>query len=215
MIAPHVHRIWEIPPADIPGFGTAGMKAAASRRIDEIRHGTLDAQQRTLLVKTRYGLQKGTGVWVTGIMEKVVHVGHFAEIAGIHHADPVAGFGHYTQIVGNQQNGGNFRLLQASQQIQNLGLDRDIEIGGGLIGNQQQRAAGQGNGDHDALLHAPRQVVGVEFDNLFRIGNPQLADDLDGPPQGLLFETPLPVFHQRYLFRQGNQQVPGFLAARA
>ena len=43
---------------------------------------------------------------------------------------------------------------QAVDQLQNLRLNRDVERGGRLVGDQQLGAAGDRHGDHDALSHA-------------------------------------------------------------
>ncbi|MNV56998.1 hypothetical protein D3C71_1493080 [compost metagenome] len=52
-------------------------------------------------------------------------------------------------------------FLQGAQQIQNLRLDGHIQRGGGFVCNQQARVAGNGHGDHHALVHAARHLVRV------------------------------------------------------
>ncbi len=158
-------------------------------------------------MKTRHGLEQGPGVGMTRGLEKIGHIGHFAKVAGIHDADPVAGFGHHPQVVGDEQDRCNFRLPQAAHQVQDLGLNGDIEVGGGLIGNQQQRAAGQGHGDHDALFHPPREVVGIKPDHFFGVGNAQFADDVHRPSQGLRLQAFLPTPHQGQTCGQGHQGI--------
>ena len=53
--------------------------------------------------------------------------------------------------------------LNVFQQVQVLGLDGHVEVGGGLVGNDQPRAAGQRDGAHDALAHTAAHLVGVFF----------------------------------------------------
>nr|WP_286276150.1 hypothetical protein [Naasia aerilata] len=52
-------------------------------------------------------------------------------------------------------------LLQRAQEVEDLGLDRDVERGGGLVGDEELGAPGQGHGDRHALRHAARNLVGV------------------------------------------------------
>ena len=47
-------------------------------------------------------------------------------------------------------------LHQILHQLQNLGLDGDVQCCGRLIGDQQLRFGGKRHGDHRALTHAAR-----------------------------------------------------------
>ena len=49
--------------------------------------------------------------------------------------------------------------LQPHQQVEDLLLDRHVERGGRLVGDQQLRVAGDGDGDHHALALAARHLV--------------------------------------------------------
>jgi hypothetical protein len=52
-------------------------------------------------------------------------------------------------------------LLQIAQQVEDLGLDRDVERGGGFVGDQQARVARDRHRDHHALVHAAGHLVRV------------------------------------------------------
>ena len=52
-------------------------------------------------------------------------------------------------------------LLQLGEQLEDLALDRHVERGGRLVGDQQLGLAGQRHRDHHALLLAARQLVRV------------------------------------------------------
>ncbi len=52
-------------------------------------------------------------------------------------------------------------LLQLPHQVEDLRLDRNIERGRRLIGDQQRRLADHRHGNHHALAHAAREFVGV------------------------------------------------------
>ena len=45
--------------------------------------------------------------------------------------------------------------------VQDLRLDRDVQRGGGLVGDQQARLTGQRHRDHRALAHAARKPVRI------------------------------------------------------
>ena len=55
-------------------------------------------------------------------------------------------------------------LLQPAQQHDDLDLHGDVECGGGLVGEQHRRAAGQRQRDHRPLPHSARHFVRVGFE---------------------------------------------------
>jgi serine kinase of HPr protein (carbohydrate metabolism regulator) len=69
---------------------------------------------------------------------------------------------------------------QALHQFQDLRLDRHVERGGRLVGDDQLRVAGQCDRDHDALAHAARQLVRVLLEAALGIGNADQAQEFDG-----------------------------------
>ena len=62
-------------------------------------------------------------------------------------------FGDHAHIVGDQDNRGAGRILDFADQVEDLRLDRHIERGGRLVGDQQFRIARQRHRDHRALAH--------------------------------------------------------------
>jgi hypothetical protein len=86
--------------------------------------------------------------------------------------------------------------LQALDQVEDLGLGGDVERGGGLVGDQQRRIAGERHGDHRALAHAAGKLERVAVDRAFRIGNLDLAQQVDGAGAGgLLVQAPVQLQH--------------------
>ena len=83
----------------------------------------------------------------------------FHHLAGVHHHDAVRCFGHHGHVVGDQHQRHAALALQRYQQVENLFLDRDVQRGGRLVGDQQQRVAGDRHGDHHPLVHAAGQLV--------------------------------------------------------
>ena len=75
------------------------------------------------------------------------------------------------------------RALLADQ-LEDLGLDRDVEGGGRLVGEQQRRAARQRDRDHHALAHAARQLVRVLIEPSLGLGDADVAQQLDRRSRG-------------------------------
>jgi hypothetical protein len=72
--------------------------------------------------------------------------------------------------------------LQPGQQLQDLRLHGHVEGGGGFVGHQQLRFAGQGRGEHHALLHAAAQLVGVVPGANLGIRQPHLPQQIQRAP---------------------------------
>ena len=83
------------------------------------------------------------------------------DLARVHDGDFVAGLGDNAHVVGDEDDGGAELALQLLHQLQNLSLYGDVEGGGGLVGDEQVGLAQQRHGDHDALLHTARKLVGI------------------------------------------------------
>ena len=62
------------------------------------------------------------------------------------------------EVVGDEDHGHVAVVLQLAQQVEDLRLHRDVEPGGGLVGHEEAGGAGEGDGDHDALAHAAREL---------------------------------------------------------
>ena len=101
-------------------------------------------------------------------------------------------------------------LLKPPEQVQDLGLDGDVEGGGRLVRDQQVRVSRQGDGDHDPLLHAPRELVWELLRASLRVGNADLVQQLDHPATG---RRPLEaVMHPQtlaHLVADGEHRIQG------
>ena len=109
-----------------------------------------------------------------------------------HHGHMVRKPAHDAQIVGNEDDRHAQPSLQIRQQFQDLCLDGHVERGGGFIGDDEPRIAGERERDHHALQLTARELVGVtvrlrvEADEPKRVGHQlgnlrlRLARDLQG-----------------------------------
>ena len=75
--------------------------------------------------------------------------------------------------------------LEVAHQIQDLGLNGDIERGRGLVGDEQGGVAGKGHGDHGPLAHAAAQLVRVFVHPALRRGNAHPFEHFQGTVQGV------------------------------
>ena len=84
---------------------------------------------------------------------------------------PVAGLGDDRQVVGDEDQRQAELAAEALEQLEDLGLDHDVEGGRRLVADDDRRVAGEGHRDHRPLAHPARQLV--------RIGGGALARDAD------------------------------------
>ena len=68
-------------------------------------------------------------------------------------------------------------------EVEDLRLDGDVERRGRLVGDQHLGIAGERHGDHGALAHAARELVGILLDALLGLGDADQLQHLDGPRQ--------------------------------
>ena len=107
-----------------------------------------------------------------------------------HHRDPVAQVGDDAEVVGDDQHAHVELRLQVTEQVEHLGLDRDVEGGGRLVGDEQVGVAGDRAGDQHALGHAARDLVRVGREGALRVGDAHAGEQVERPLLGLgLAET--------------------------
>ena len=83
----------------------------------------------------------------------------FYRLAGVHDHDVIGGFCHHTHIVGDHDGGGAGFALGQPDDVQDLGLDGDVEGRRRLIGNEYARVIRNRNGDDHALAHTAGKLV--------------------------------------------------------
>ena len=105
--------------------------------------------------------------------------------AAIQHDHVVGHVGDHAEVVGDVQDRHVQLVLEILHQLQNLRLDRDVERGGRLVGDQQRRIADQGHGDHRALAQPARELEGIGPERLLGIGEADPRQHLDGAQPAL------------------------------
>ena len=84
----------------------------------------------------------------------LVRIALLDDLSEIHDSNPVADMADDRQIVGNEEIGDTQLLLQISEQVDHLGLGRDIERAHRLIAHEQFRLEREGPCDSYALALA-------------------------------------------------------------
>ena len=140
-------------------------------RADDFGRGLVNRRR----VAFWLGGQQLAGVGVLRIGEEGLGGIVFDDLAVGHYIDAVGHVAHDAEVVGDQQDRHAEAGLQVLEQSEDLRLDRHVEGGGRLVGDQQVGLVGQGHGDHYTLALAARELVRPGVEALFDIGQ---ADQL-------------------------------------
>lgn len=90
------------------------------------------------------------------------------ELAGEHHHDPVGEVPCRCQVMRDVQHRDALLLAQGPHEVEDADTHRDVEHGGGFVGEDESRVHGQCPRDRDALPLPARQLVRVTVQQLRR-----------------------------------------------
>ena len=85
------------------------------------------------------------------------------DAAGVHDRDPVGETGDYREIVGDPDERGAGLSAKLFHLVDDLALDRNIEGGGRLVGNDELRPVDERNCNGDTLPHAAGKLVWIGY----------------------------------------------------
>ena len=179
--------------ADLEDDRVAGGDAAAALRVEaRVARGRRrteevvdDGQPQRPAVESRPALQQRLRV---GVPRRLEHLGGrplLADLPVAHHDDPVGDLADDGEVVGDEQHRHRVPLLQRGDELEDLLLDRDVERGRRLVGDQQLGLAGDRHRDHHPLLLAARQLRRKGVDPEPGIGNAHFVEELDRAPSRL------------------------------
>ena len=97
----------------------------------------------------------------------------------------------------NEDDGHAHLLLYVAHEVEYLGLGRDVQGGGRLVGNKDAGAARQRHGNHRTLSETSAQLEGILVYSLLRQGNTHLVQRLDGDVTGILLGD-VPMKHDGF-----------------
>ena len=102
------------------------------------------------------------------------------QLTVVQHGQPVGDLVGDAEIVGDQQHRAAEVGAQFTQQVQQLRLHGHIQGGGGFVGDDQTRAAGDGDRRHHPLPQPAGQFVRVDPQPQFGVADPDGFQQPDG-----------------------------------
>ena len=106
-----------------------------------------------------------------GIVQHLLGRALLDQLAGVQHADARAHLADHAEVVADEEDGRVELGLQLGDEVQDLGLDRRVEAGRGLVEDQERGVDPERHRDHDALLHAARELVRIALHDRRRVGD--------------------------------------------
>ena len=114
------------------------------------------------------------------LVEQPTHGCLLDDAPGIHDGDAVRHLGNDAEVVGDEQQRQSHAALQIAQQVEDLRLDGDVERGRRLVGDEQRRAAGEGQRDQRALTQAARELMRILPHPALGLGHAHRLQEGDG-----------------------------------
>ena len=118
------------------------------------------------------------------MLEQVAAVGQLGDAPEVHDRDAVADVLDDAHVVGDEDVRQPEFALEVLEQVQDLGLDGDVERGDRLVADDEVRLEDERAGDPDPLALAARELVGVAS-SVVRLEADHVHDPRDlRPPLG-------------------------------
>src|SRR5579883_1574590 len=139
---------------------------AAARWGEQIGWRALDRDQPIAHARPepRHRTQQAGGIGMQGALEDGVGARLLDHVASVHDDHALADLRYHAEVVRDQHHRCAHIAREAADQIEQLRLDRHVECGGRLVGDQQAWVAGERHGDHHALAHAAGELVRIIFE---------------------------------------------------
>ncbi len=138
------------------------MKMATVRRID--RRRDLAAQDLMLTdplwIGNRHSIEQSFGVGVARLRIKLLSISQFDDFTQIHYCDSVTDMLYNAQVMGDEKVCQAEFLLKVFKQVDDLGLDGQVEGRDWLVGDDQARLHRKSASDADALGRRRRASLG-------------------------------------------------------
>ncbi len=108
-------------------------------------------------VEAGQGAEEGLQVGMLRAAEDVVDGARLHDLAMVDHNHLVGHVRHHAEVVRDEEDGHAEVPLQLLHELQDLGLDGDVERRGRLVGDKERRAADERHGQHRALAQPARE----------------------------------------------------------
>ena len=114
-----------------------------------------------------------------GVFEEAFGVAVFDDLAAEHDGDALAEAPDDGEVVGDEDERHPELAAEPPEFREDLGLDGDVERGGGLVGDEEFWPATERHRDHRALLHPAAELVRVIVHALLRAGDADGTEPFD------------------------------------
>ena len=161
-------------PADVLGERAAvGEHARRQVRADrrQVARDRVEAAAVLAHAAARDAAQEADGVRMPRVVQHLLGRALLDHLAGVEDADLGAHLADHAEVVADEEHGRVELGLQLVDEVEHLGLDRRVEAGRRLVEDQQGRIDAERHRDHDALLHAARELVRVALHDRLRVGD--------------------------------------------
>ena len=125
------------------------------------------------------GREQMPGIGMLRVGEDILGVAGLDDLALRHHADALGHPPHDAEIVGDEQHRHAGLGLEITEELENLGLDGDVEGGGGLVGDEQVGLVGERHRDHHPLSLAAGELVGIGAEPALGVADADLLEQLE------------------------------------
>ena len=154
--------------------------------LDQRRRRGVAPQRRELValvgVEPEARLEQRRAVRVRGVGDDLLDGAGFDDPPAVDDGDPVGHGRRHREIVGDEHEGGAAVAAELADQLEDLGLDRDVERRRRLVGEHQHRLAGHRHRDHHPLALTAGELVRVRADPARRLGDPHPLEPRLGRP---------------------------------
>src|SRR5438445_4169400 len=187
------------PAAPVEGDGTAGVEPAPGGRVRGARDVPGQEDPLHLLVRVRHGDrgEEGLRVRVEGLTEQLARRRPLDDLSEVHHGHPLGDVVDHREVVRDEQVREAELALEVLQQVQDLGLDGDVEGARRFVEDHELRVQREGPSDPDSLalpaaelMGEPVEVLGVQAHPLEEGDHPGAAlpprERSRGPHEGAL-----------------------------
>ena len=155
-------------PADRLSVDTAGMEVTAGGRRKG--GGDFPLQEQSLMLTTRDragdGLQQGFRVRMEGGAIEFERRSDLNNPSKVHDGHTLAQVFDHREVVRDKEVGQTKLLLDIIEEVDDLGLNREIKSGDGFVGDDQFRFHRQGAGNADALPLPAGEFMGITIKDI-------------------------------------------------
>ena len=138
--------------------------------VEQVWWGTINGRKLFAFdTKLRKSRKQSPGVGMPWIKENLIGHTDFNDLPCIHDGYAVSNIGDHTQVVGDIDDRHVLLFLKAADQVQNLGLNCDVQCSCWLITDQNLWLAGNCNGNDNALAHATGKLMRILLVAAFRV----------------------------------------------